>query len=85
MTSTHLVPLYIKDVRTQQPREATQAEADAYFAKHKFSHIKWMFANRKAMHDKLVEEGTSDKAAWAEAFKVYPKPGSEAKPRFMIT
>ena len=83
MSSTHPIPVIVKDEATGLHREATEDEMRS-FAKNKLRYSKWLYSNRKFIHDQLVEAGEEDKKSWALAFERYPKP-QDTKPRFLYT
>lgn len=83
MSSQHPVPVIVIDKKTGDRREAN-AQEFAKFALNRLRHGKWLFSNRKAVHDQLVQEGEDDKIAWAKAFERYPKTETNSNRGFMF-
>jgi hypothetical protein len=82
MSSTHHIPIHVRDPITQVLRHATSTEFEAFKA-NKLRYSKWLYSNRKALHDELLQQGMDDKSAWREAFNTYPKPDND-RPRFVF-
>lgn len=72
MSCAHPIPVQVVDKKSGLRRDATEEE----FAKFKLNRLrygKWLYSNRKFVHDQLVQDGVEDKIAWAKAFDRYPK------------
>lgn len=83
MSSSHPVPVQVTDTKTGLRRDATDEE----FAKFKLNrqrYGKWLYSNRKFIHDQLVQDGVDDKLAWARAFDQYPKTESTNQRGFLF-